>query len=133
MGNGDPEWMTAKRGVEPSHTFAANVQSVIDKYEFNEDSGYFGVKGSRSNVRRLTSDDPVSAAHDFFARLTVGGKLENLSNGKGWRVDLKDGSTIVLRDKSSDGSPSMQIEISREYEGRVKSQKIHFIPKEDGK
>lgn len=133
MGNGDPDWMTAKRGVEPSRTFAANVQSAIDRYEFNEESGYFGVKGSTGSVRRLKCDDPLSSAHDFFALVTKGGRLENLPKGKGWRVDLKDGTTITLRDKSSDGSPSMQIEISRSYEGRVKSQKIHFIPKEESR
>lgn len=133
MGNGDPSWMTARRGVEPSRTFAANAQSVIERYKFNENSGYFGDKGSTGKIRRLQCSDPLSSAHDFFAQLTVGGKLSNLPNGKGWRVDMKDGSTITLRDTSSDSSPSMQLEISREYEGRVKSQKIHFIPMEDKK
>lgn len=127
MGNGDPKWMTAKRNVDPSHTFAANAHEAIDRFTFNEDSGYFGVKSSRGPVRHLESSDPVEQAHQFFATVTKGGCLSDLDGNKGWRVDLKDGTVVTLRDKSADGSQSLMLSISRVYEGRVKSQKIHFV------
>lgn len=127
MGNGDPKWMTAKRNVDPSHTFAANAQEAIDCFKFNEDSGYFGEKASRGSVRHLESSNPVEQAHLFFAIVTKGGSLSDLEGGKGWRADLKDGTVVTLRDKSADGSPSLLLSISRVYEGRVKSQKIHFV------
>lgn len=130
MGNGNPSWLPARRNDIPSRTFAENVQAAIDRYKFNEKSGYFGDKGRRSGIRRLESDCPVRQAHDFFKLLTKGGRIDSLPNGKGWRVDLKDGTVVTLRDHSSDGSPSMRIDISRKYNGRVKTQKIHFIKRE---
>lgn len=129
MGNGSPSWLPASRNATATHTFAANAQKVIERYPFNEQSGYFGERGSRGDVRRIECDSPIKQAHDFFSLVAEGGRLSDLPGGKGWRVDLKDGTVVTLRDTSSDGSPSMQLGISREYDGRVKSQKIHFIQK----
>jgi len=74
----------------------------------------------------------ISILPSFYRKISKGGKHSKLENGKGIRTDLKDGTTITLREVSkSDGTPSMQIRISQAIQTpsgiKIVSPKIHFV------
>lgn len=87
-------------------------------------SGYFGEKGK--NARIIKTDTPEATSTDFYNKLGDGGKSEPLSNGKGTRTTLPDGSIIVHRlITSTPGSPAVDIKVIGA--SKVKSQKVHFV------
>ena len=107
-------------------TIDDNVDKMKKDYPLTS-SGYFGEKGK--NVRVIKTDTPESTSTDFYKRLGNGGKSEPLSNGKGTRTILPDGSIIVHRlITSTPGSPAVDIKVIGK--SKVRSQKVHFI-KED--
>ena len=58
--------------------------------------------------------------------MSDGGKSEPLSNGKGTRTTLPDGSIIVHRlITSTPGSPAVDIKVIGA--SKAKSQKVHFV------
>lgn len=107
-------------------TIDDNVDKIKRDYPLTS-YGYFGEKGK--NVRIIKTNTPKATSTDFYNRLGDGGRTEPLSNGKGTRTTLPDGSIIVHRlITSTPGSPAVDITIIGT--SKVKSQKIHFV-KED--
>ncbi len=103
-----------------------NLSAVTQKHPLSP-GGYFGKEGSRTSVRRIESKNPLRTSQSFFETLSNGGKIENLSNGKGQKATMKDGSIIVYRPiSSSDGSPAAEIRCLPRG-SRIKEQKIHFV------
>ena len=114
------------------HTIGENMASVTAKFKYNEITGYFGDKGqsSQSKVRNIVSDNPVATAKEFYDTIAYGGLEKELSNGKGHKTVMADGSTITFREVSSgDGSPAVDINITKTdtVSGNLKTQKIHFV------
>ncbi|MDD3022006.1 MAG: hypothetical protein PHX61_13650 [Alphaproteobacteria bacterium] len=125
MGTGRSGRYLNTRGSGNGHTITDNLHAVTQKHPLSP-SGYFGKEGSRTSVRRIESKNPQSTAHDFFNKLSNGGKIENLPNGKEQKATMRDGSIIVYRPiSSSDGSPAAEIRCLPKNAG-LKEQKIHF-------
>ena len=80
-------------------------------------------------MRRIESQDPASAAKDFYEEATWGGVETPLSNGRGVKSEMSDGTIVTMRvTSSSDGSPAVDINISKSSENAgIKQQKIHFV------
>lgn len=79
MGNGSPSWLPASRNATATHTFAANAQKVIERYPFNEQSGYFGERGSRGDVRRYRVRQSHQAGARFLLACRRGWASERLA------------------------------------------------------
>ena len=114
------------------HTIGENLDSVANKFKYNKSTGYFGDKGqsSQNKVRNIVSDNPSASAKEFYDTIAYGGLEKELSNGKGLKTDMADGSTITFREiSSSDGSPAVDINITKtdSVAGNIKTQKIHFV------
>ncbi len=77
-------------------------------------------------VRVFSCDDPVSASADFYRKISKGGKVEALPNGKGMQTLFEDESRVVYRVLTkTPNSPAVQIFI--EIPGAIANQKIHFL------
>jgi hypothetical protein len=87
--------------------------------------GRFGRKGK--NARVVESDDPAGTARDFWNALSKGGRPAPLPDGRGDRVYFEDGSRVIHRPISSDGSPAIEIIIATPVHGVAPEQKIHFV------
>lgn len=111
----------------PTRSLVDNLPSVTKEFPLSS-SGYFGVKGSTGKVRRIKSDNPNKTACRFFEQIAQGaGEGKDLGDGKGIRVVLTDGTTLVYREvSSSDGSPAVDINLVHRIGSVVRSQKIHF-------
>lgn len=113
------------------HTLGENAASLKKSFGFNPSSGYFGKPGKSNDKskRNIESNDPTKTAKDFYDKATYGGIEKPLKNGKGWKTEMKDGTTVVFREtSSSDGSPAVNISItSSTSSGGIKTQKIHFV------
>ncbi|MDO4848360.1 MAG: hypothetical protein Q4B45_01115 [Coriobacteriia bacterium] len=114
-------------GTRSHHSMADNKGALTSKYPIT--NGYFGSKGSTSNVRRIESDNPISTAADFYGKAAKGGIEKPMPNGKGVMTCLSDGTIITMRRiSSSDGSPAVDINISKSNDpAGIKRQKIHFL------
>ncbi|WP_295250853.1 hypothetical protein [uncultured Catenibacterium sp.] len=99
-----------------------------------QNNGYFGDKGTSSQVRVIYGNDPVNIGKDFYKKISFGGIEKDLDNGKGKITYMADGSIITFRPiTKSDNYPAVNINISRSTDsGGIKTQKIHF-GKEDEK
>jgi len=107
-------------------TFHGNLNNLARLNNVNLSSGeQFGYLGSGRNVRVIEAVDPESAAKDFFEKMRTGGQVTTLgsmnSEIKGFRVDFKDGSTVVLRLKSKSGGPAISLNDKKNI-----NFKIHF-------
>ena len=114
------------------HTIGENIDSMKEKFGYNESTGYFGEKGqsSQNKVRNIVSDNPSVTAKEFYDMIANGGLEKELPNDKGVKTDMADGSTIIFREiSSSDGSPAVDINITKtdSVTGNLKTQKIHFV------
>lgn len=114
-------------GAGSHRSISDNKDALTSKYPFND--GYFGTRGSTSNVRRIESQNPASTAKDFYEEATWGGVETPLSNGRGVKSEMSDGTIVTMRvTSSSDGSPAVDINISKSSENAgIKQQKIHFV------
>ena len=108
-------------------------RSILDnlvevRKSFKYENGYFGEKGKNRQVRVIYGDNPVMIAEEFYKKITNGGKVEMLPNGKGKITRMPDGSVIVFRRTTkSDDNPAVNIDISKSTDsGDIKTQKIHF-------
>ena len=120
-----------KNGTRHYNSIGDNLSKVANDYHYS--NGYFGysAKEKDNRVRHIASKNPLETSKAFYNKLTYGGIEEPLSNGKGTRTKMKDGTFIVYRlVSSSDGSPVVDIDISRSDDSTgIKRQKIHFIKK----
>ena len=100
------------------------------KNDYKYSGGYFGDPGvGRSFVRIIESADPLSAAKDFYDKISYGGIEKTMNNRKGVYTKMKDGTILSFRKtSSSDGSPAVEINIKHSTDhGDLKYQKIHFV------
>jgi hypothetical protein len=109
--------------TNPSN-LSSNIQDLAAKYPLNSE-GKFGTPGKGDDVQHVTSSDPIATGSNFFEKLSTGGKVKDLKNGKGKMATFPDTSTVVFRPvSSSDGSPAMDIVVKGpsglDY-------KIHFV------
>lgn len=117
-----------KGGAAYHHSLSENVSNLKANYPYS--NGYFGEKGQgRTFTRNISSDDPVATAKDFFDKAAYGGVVQQMSNGKGEIVKMKDGTIITHREiSSSDGTPAVEINIASSTDpAGIKMQKIHFV------
>lgn len=105
-----------------ANTFESLLAGLQRKYKASA-NGNFGVKGT-GNVRVLEVTNPDRAANDFFTTFSAGGRVSELSGGKGYRV-VFDRSTkfVVYRPTSKSGGPVIEI-----FDAHIRLQKIHFEP-----
>lgn len=124
--------VTYKGGVQSYHGITDNLTGLKSSFKYN--NGYFGDKGTSSQVRVIYGNDPVSIGKDFYKKISLGGIEKDLDNGKGKITYMADGSIITFRPiTKSDNYPAVNINISRSTDsGGIKTQKIHF-GKEDEK
>lgn len=128
MGKGEYDgFYGTEGGQDQFHTITDNLPTVIKQYPLHE--GYFGTE-SKNPVRHIESSNPVRTGRDFYDKLTVGAISRTvIPGGKGEYSELSDHSFVTFRPVStSDGSPAADIKITK-HNGRLKSQKIHFVKK----
>ena len=100
-----------------------NAEAMKDFYPLTA-NGYFGEKGK--NTRVIKTPTPEATSVDFYQRLGEGGRTEMLSNGKGTKTILDDGTIIVHRlVTTTPNSPAVDIKVI--HSSTVKKQKVHFI------
>ena len=141
MGRGDHGGIKGTVGADAAkHTVADNLASTEKKFPLSE-AGYFGRKSGKGNTRTSTrqieSPTPVKTSREFFHLLAnhpekIGRIRDNNGRPKGIMATMKDGTVITYRKRmSSDGSPVVDINVTKVADGRVRTQKIHFV-KGDG-
>lgn len=113
------------------HVLAGSIRELAKKYPLDR-IGRFGTKDRGSQVIR--SSDPLATSQEFWRALSRGGRIAALPNGRGNRAIFDDGSHVVYRPyKTKDGSPAVEIAIQTSGHGLPRRQKIHFIPKGQGR
>ena len=128
MGKGEHGHFAGTHGADPHHNLTDNLPALTEAFKSTPE-GYFGTKGSCTKVRRISSSDPVATAKKFFKIASAGGEKDEKASSGNERVSvvMKDGSRITMRIKSSsDGSPAVEIVVSKVSRGAIKDQKIHF-------
>lgn len=106
-----------------------NLNSLKEKYNFNKENGKFGTKDKNCQV--IKCKDPCAESQEFYDKISVGGVKSELSNGKGMRTDFEDGSVVTHRlITSTQDSPAVDIKIVAYKNGKISTQKIHFIKEE---
>ncbi len=123
-----------KGGSPTFRKVSDNLQSLKEKYKYN--NGKFGEPGQSkdSSIRNIISDNPTETAKQFYDDLTYGGIESNLmyKDGtiKGKHTQMADGTTVNYRyvSSSSDKSPAVDIDVQfSNSHGTLITQKIHFI------
>jgi hypothetical protein len=109
-------------GFSGGASLAANIARLGGKYEFNKQSGKFGVSGVGKS-RVIVSDNPKATAQALFKDLSAGGKVSKIDKGK--IAIFSDKSTVFFRETSSSGGPAVNIKITG---GQGQRYKIHFEP-----
>ena len=104
----------------------ANIAELAKEYPLNSE-GLFGVAG-KGNSQVVKSRDPDATADHFFDVLSQGADVGSMPDGKeGKFANFSNVTFVSLRPTSSDGTPSLLINLKRIGQ---KMQKIHF-EKED--
>ena len=60
---------------------STNIQNLAAKYPLNS-QGKFGKPGIGKS-QHVASNNPLATGNEFFQKLSVGGKIKDLANGKG--------------------------------------------------
>ena len=116
------EWVPHLNGTISRNDFIDYV--VKDKYGLDE-HGYFG-EATRTRARIYRSENPIDDSIDFYKNISSGGVEEELTNGRGVKSTLDDGTVITHRIvTSTPDSPAVDINI--ESPAFIKPQKIHFV------
>ena len=106
-----------------------NIRHLTNRYPLDR-SGRFGARGSRRDVRRLDSDDPLGEARKFFEIASRGAQRVWEERPGVFRALFRDGSTVTYRQQShSDGSPAIDLNLRTKPHGIARVQRIHFIRK----
>ena len=112
-------------GAERGRTLLDNLPQTTRDFPLTPD-GLFGTPGYNNGVRHIASADPIATSIRFYGLLVEGGEV------------LRQSSTIVVKRmgddafvtwrlvSSSDGSPAVDINMSRVVGGVVRTHKIHF-------
>ena len=113
-------------GARRGRTLLDNVLQTTREFPLTVD-GLFGNAGNNSGVRHIESRDPIATSHKFYGLLTDGG--ETLRQTTTMTIKkMSDGAIVTWRlVSSSDGSPAVDINMSRVVGGVVRTHKIHFI------
>lgn len=117
-----------KGGAKYYRSIGQNVLIASQSYKY--ENGYFGdnsVHGS-NHTRNIFADNAISAANDFYNKLTYGGN-EQIINDNLVITRMADGAVITKRITShSDGSPVVDINVkTSSHTAGIKQQKIHFV------
>lgn len=113
-------------GAKRGRSLAENLSQTIREFPISGE-GLFGTPGNNSGVRHITSQDPVSTSIRFFGLLTEGGDVLTHVPGKIVVKRTSDDAFITWRPvSSSDGTPAVDINVSKVVHGFVHSHKIHF-------
>ena len=111
------------------HAIKDNRDLLQSSYPMSD--GYCGQKSGRSKVRRIYSYDSTVTALDFYRKASFGGVERTREDGMPRIADMADGTTVVFRETSRDGSPVVEIHPPDGIDtGGIKYQKIHFTKKE---
>ena len=103
-----------------------NIAELAKEFPLNAD-GLFGEPGT-GNSQVIKSQDPLVTANHFFDVLSQGADIGPMPDGKeGQFANFSNVTFVSLRPTSSDGSPSLLINLKRLGQ---KMQKIHFEKKE---
>lgn len=130
MGKGYAKQYKRKYEGSPTRSLEDNLPGLTKLFPLSP-QGYFGVKGNGRHVRRIFSEDALRTAKVFFRLLTRGAGDARPISRTGIVVTLKDGTRVTYREIStSDGSPAVDINVSRRIGQIATFQKIHF-EKED--
>jgi hypothetical protein len=91
-------------------------------------SGYFGQEGHSRKVRVIVATNPAAAALSFWQKLSRGGFVTSLPNGKGHLSRFADGSWATYRPvTSTPNSPAIQVIVASSNGRIAERQKIHFV------
>jgi hypothetical protein len=120
-----------KGGATHYHSIAENLPELTSKYKFQ--NGYFGERGTSSQIRVINCSDQYSESKAFYNKLAYGGIEEPLKKGNGVRTNMADGTIIIYREyTSTDGSPAVDIGIKFcSNKGLIKQQRVHFVKDKD--
>ena len=116
-----------KGGAPYYHSIAENLPELTNKYKFQK--GYFGERGTSSQIRVMVCSDQYSESKAFYDKLAYWGIEKNLEKGNGVRTNMADGTIIIYREyTSTDGSPAVDIGIKfSSNKELIKQQRIHFV------
>lgn len=124
--NGDKKYK--KQQELNLYSMVENLNRLSKIYSVTK-GGYFGERGKSSRVRVISSTNQFKEAQKFWDILSKGGRISELPNKHGIRVDFEDYSYATYRVvTSTKDSPAVDIRVFRH--DNIKSQKIHFIRKE---
>lgn len=120
--------MSAKPASELAHPapskvqgFAGNAEALRAEFGYPNGLNWRLRKGKR--LATIKADDPIATA-TMFASIASQGFVSEITNDKGYRRKLADGTIVVLRVvTSSEGSPAVDLNIADEEHVR----KIHFV------
>ncbi len=112
-------------GAERGRTLLDNIPQTTQVFPLNPD-GLFGTPGYNTGVRHIASTDPIATSLRFYGLLADGGTVLRQTE----KIMIKrmgDDAFITWRlVSSSDGSPAVDINMSRVVGGIVRTHKIHF-------
>lgn len=112
-------------GAERGRTLLDNIPKTTQAFPLTPD-GLFGTLGYNSGIRHIASVDPVATSTRFYGLLSEGGEVLRQSE----KIVVKrmgDDAFVTWRlVSSSDGSPAVDINMSRVVGGIVRTHKIHF-------
>ena len=108
-------------------SFEENVNDITSHYKISD--GYFGIKGSKTDIREIHTRNHEATAKDFFNRVAKGGLLDLDTIPGGVVAHMKDGTFISYRKvTSSVNSPAVEIRYRRvDSKYGIRDQKIHFV------
>ncbi|MDY6274014.1 MAG: hypothetical protein SPL41_03225, partial [Succinivibrionaceae bacterium] len=91
-----------KGGATHYHSIAENLPELTSKYKFQ--NGYFGERGTSSQIRVINCSDQYSESKAFYNKLAYGGIEEPLKKGNGVRTNMADGTIIIYREYTTQTS-----------------------------
>lgn len=113
------------------NTFAQNLTEAMSVVPLRK-NGYFGDKSTHKGaryVRTFESSNPSRTAYEFAAKASKNFASMTTIPGKGYIMKMRDGTLITYRYVSSSRDRSPAVELKVRDLKRVKSQKIHFVPR----
>lgn len=108
-------------------TLVSNLNALV-RVTPTTRGGYFGEPsdGGSRHTRTLRSDDPRGSAEKFFERARRGGEMSTKRAGEVEIASFGGARVRFRRDRSSDGSPVIEIEFGERVSGFPGYQKIRF-------
>ena len=112
-------------GAERERTLLDNIPQTTQAFPLTPD-GLFGTPGRNNGVRHIVSTDPIATSIRFYGLLSEGGTVLRQTEKIVVRRMGDDAFVTWRLVSSSDGSPAVDINMSRVVGGIVRTHKIHF-------